>query len=561
MKSRILFIFTCFIVWIIGCNDSTIKDETGDPSLSNRIKWKKILKVTVSKPNEPLATTRTQISNVSRLMAAAKINQALETYEGKFPYRLSTVFQIAKTDTDEGGDGGPAITTVVVRGHQYYVAMLDYPKGEANRAAYEQTGRAIPAIGVADAEDETRPAWIRIQDENGHPYKIKIYLGDQSSTTDDHNIYRFLRNRGYRTYGLHRLDNPTLEVDDDWRPYFTVTYVLDDAGKLENGHGYWAEKFILVDPQNEKLQEFSLDNPFTARNERDPKIPDWVDQVYSERVLCDAINYWGYNTENFGKTSKLNQFEVDGNDLYPVMNEANTNLVYTAYITSSMPDVSTSGIMLCDPRTGECTYYLTEGKQSMAIKSAAFNAVKQATTLYGYYVEDMTIHTIYGERTWEGVLTRPAVDNSVGENGNGHEYGTLYAATFLLRADYDVKPANVIWANNKQDAFLRYEQHLVMNQSARTGSNVLEDKEVKGVINSVDSITVNSNTSYIVTLKDHPKELWEVRILYVGDPRSVEIFQAKPGSVAVISYGDPKNRKSYFVREFHLAEPETGNHG
>jgi hypothetical protein len=163
----------------------------------------------------------------------------------------------------------------------------------------------------------------------------------------------------------------------------------------------------------------------------------------------------------------------------------------------------------------------------------------------------MTLHTIYGERTWEGVLTRPAVDN------NGKEFGTLYSATVLLRADYDVKPSNVIWANNKQDAFLKYEQHLVMSTSARTGSNVLEDKEIKGEIDTIQPITLNDGTSYIVTLKDHPKELWEVRILYVGDPRSVEIFQAKPGNTVAIAYGDPKNRKSYFVREFHLVEAKA----
>jgi hypothetical protein len=200
---RIVLLVMCSLLIFSSCNGSVAKDETNEPRLDNRIKWKKILKVKVADPNKSLATTRTQISNVSRMMAAAKINQALEVYDGKFNYRLSTVFQIAKTDTEEGGDGGPAITPVVVKGHQYYIAMLDYPKGEANRAAYEQTGRAIPAIGVADAEDETRPAWIRIQDEGGHPYKIKLYLGDQSTMRDDHNIYRFLRNRGYYTVGLH----------------------------------------------------------------------------------------------------------------------------------------------------------------------------------------------------------------------------------------------------------------------------------------------------------------------------------------------------------------------
>ena len=493
-----------------GCNGCEHKDETGAPSLENRLRWKKFIKVTVADPNTPIATTRTQISNVSRSMATAKINQALETYTSKFPYRLSSVFQIARTDKGEGEDGGPAITQVVVKGHQYHIAMLDYPNGEANRAAYVQTGKSIPAIGVADAEDETKPAWIRTQTEAGQPYKIKLYLGEQTTGSDDHNIYRFLRNRDYKTYGRHRLDNPTLEVDDDWRPFFTVTYVMDDAAAVENGHGYWAEKLLLVDPQEESIKEFALDNPTTDKDERDPKIPDWIDQIYSERVLLDQLSYWGYNPENFGKTSKLNQFEVDNNNLYPVMNEANTNLVYTGFITSSQPDVSTSGIMLCDPRSGACTYYLTEGMNSMAIRSAALNAVKQATALYGYYIEDLTLHTIYGERTWEGVLTRPAIDN------NGAEFGTLYAATFLLRADYDVKPSSVVWANNMQDTFLRYEQHLVMNQSSRTGTNVLEDKEAKGEVDTIHAITVNGDTSYIITLKDHPKELWEVRILYVG---------------------------------------------
>jgi hypothetical protein len=365
MKSIVL----CAALALIGCtecNGSSAKDETNAPSLAHRTQWKHFLKVTNADPNAPLATTRTQISNVSRYMAAAKINQALESYSAKFNYRLSSVYQIARTDTDEGGDGGPAITTVVVNNHQYYIAMLDYPKNEQNHAAYEQTGMAIPAIGVVDAEDETRPAWIRTQTEDGKPYHITLYLGDQATTTDPHNIYRFLRDQGYKTYGYHRLDNPTLEVDDNWRPFFTVTYVKDECGKLENGHGYWAEKFLLVDPQTEKIQEFLLDDPKTDKNERDPKIPNWVDQIYSEQVMLDLISYWGYNTENFGKHSKLNQFEVDGNDLYPVMNEANTNLVYTAFITSSQPDVSTSGVMLCDPRMGTCIYYLTEGTQSMS---------------------------------------------------------------------------------------------------------------------------------------------------------------------------------------------------
>jgi hypothetical protein len=59
----------------------------------------------------------------------------------------------------------------------------------------------------------------------------------------------------------------------------------------------------------------------------------------------------------------------------------------------------------------------------MATKSAATNTIRQATALYGFDVEDLTLHTVYGVRTWEGILTRPAFDN------NGNHYGSMYSGT------------------------------------------------------------------------------------------------------------------------------------
>jgi hypothetical protein len=560
----ILLVFLALFAtsFLMGCSSCESKSELSSPSLDNLKKWKGYLNIKIAPPGARLPTTRTQISNVSREMAAAKINQALESYNEQFSFRLSTVYQIAKTDKSEGGDGGPAITQVVIKGHQYHIAMLDLPSEETNRAAYEAVGKKIVAIGVADAEDETRPAWIRTKTEDGKPYAITLYLGSQAAV-DSNNIYRFIRkfqDGKYATYGAHRIDNPTLEVDDNWAPFFTATYVKED-GYGEFGEGWWAEKLVLVDAQTQKLQEFLLDDPNTKdKNERDPKIPEWIDQIYSEKVLLDLITYWGYNVDNYGKTSKINEFHVDDDELYPVMNEANTNLVFSAYITSTQPDTSTSGIIFADPRTGETTYYPTEGSNSMAIKSAAMNAIKQATALYGYDVEDLTLHEIYGERTWEGILTRPAFanDGSSSKTDSGDitytqpsRYGTLYVGTVLLRADYDVKPANVIWANSMQETFMKYERFLIMNRTARTGSNVLEDKEVRGIIDTIQPIAINGGTSYIVTLIDQPGKLWEVQIHYVGDQRTTDVFTLKAGDAVGINYGDPKNRTSYFAREIH----------
>ena len=119
----------------------------------------------------------------------------------------------------------------------------------------------------------------------------------------------------------------------------------------------------------------SVDNPNTLdKNERDQNIPAWADQIYSPWIIAKWIGYWGYNPDNYGKTSELGKLIVDGDDIDQVMNAANTNLVLIAYITSNLPDNSNVGIMLVDPRTAEATFYRTRGTtRAMAVKSAAEN--------------------------------------------------------------------------------------------------------------------------------------------------------------------------------------------
>ncbi|MEA3249948.1 MAG: hypothetical protein U9Q03_06390 [Patescibacteria group bacterium] len=527
-----------------GCMDCTWRCTAGEPSRANYVRWQNYLKVRTAEPDEPIATTQTQISNVSPEMAAAKIAQALESYDAELGYRLSSVFEIANTDALEGEGTRPAITDVVVNGHYYYVAFLDYPAGEVNRAAYEQTKRTIPAVAVVDAEDETRPAWIRTADEEGNPYAIKVYMGVQTSGWDDQNIYRFLRNRGYRTYGSHRLDNPTLEFDENWRPYFTVTYCDDDGWGAEIGTAFFPESLLVVDIQLETMQEYALDDPNTEANERADNIPDWVDQIYSPELILDWIGHWGYNPENYGKTSNLDRFIVDGGRLDQVMNAANTNLVFVAYITSTQQDNSTVGVMLVNPRSGNATYYPTQGvERAMATKSAAANAIRQAAIRWEYDVEDLTLHTIYGVRTWEGVLTRPAFDN------DGERYGSLYAATVLLRADHYVHPAGAIWANNRHEAFTRYEEYLYLRQTTRVGSNVLEDEEVTGTVGEVQRVVLGGDTSFLLRLEGHPGELWGVSLGYLGNPQTEDVLTVEPGDEVFMMYGDPQNRDTYIVRE------------
>ena len=530
----------------MGCyRDTTI--TALDVSYANEVKWKSYLKVRTADPSEEIDTTQTQISNVSPELAIAKVNQALESADADLGYRLSTVFQIAENNF------AYAVTGMVVDGHYYYVAMLDYPPGNETHAAFEQTKGTIPAVAVVDAEDETKPAWIRTADAKGVPYAIMLRFTAQANW-DNGTIEWYLRNHGYRygIIGCNRLENPTLEMDDDWRPYFTVSYEQDDACGGTIGTFYYPTKLLVVDAQDDDIKEYALDNPNTTdADERSKDVPAWVDQVYSPNLALDWIDQWGQNTDNYGKTSELNEFQADGKHVDQVMSGDNTHLVFVSYMTSMHVDDSVIGVMVFDPRVGTATFYNAQGsKRAMATKTAAINAIKQATHRWDYGVDDLTLHTIFGVHTWEGVLSRPAVNN------NGHELGSVYAGTVLLKADADVKPANVMWATSKHEAFTKYEQHLYLSQTERVGSNALTDSEISGTIDRVTPIVVQGDTNYLVQLEGHPGETWDVQIGYIGDPRTEDILLAQTGAKVHLRYGDPHNRKTYFTREVTLL-PET----
>jgi hypothetical protein len=443
--------------------------------------------------------------------------------------------------------------------------MLDYrnmsQKG-AVLAAYEQTKGIIPAVAVVDGEDATKPAWIRMRDDDGNPYHIVIRLSRMYSY-DDNNIYRHLRNHGFSTaLSCSNLDNPTLEMDDKWRPYFTVTYTTNDACGLTNGTMHHPTKLIVVDAQTTDaggIKAYQLADPTDLSIKRDPNIPKWIDQVYSPSIVREWINAWGYNTANWGKTSELDEFKMDGEHLDEVMNFANTNIVFVAYITSTNIDDSLIGVMLIDPQDGTAELYETQGIHAMATKTSAVNAMKQATHRWDYDVEDVTPHTIYGVLTWQGELTRPAVDDE------GNNYGSLYCGMVMLQANYDHQPQHVQWGFEKREVFTKYERWIILSHTRRIGSNIDEKKEITGTVTKKDTVVTDGNTDFLLSIAEHPGT-FAVPVQYLGDSTSEEVFDIHVGDKIYMKYADPVNTHTYLTLEIHnltrppIAETQANEH-
>lgn len=563
-------------ILFVGCGGSyTSKTESNTPSLSHRKTWKKFLKYKHADEGQAINTTTTHIANVSHLIAVNKINQALQNYTVNMPYKLSTVFQLATQDIEEGEvtkDGknnDAAVTAMVIQGHLYYVGFLDWPNSSSSLAMFNQVGGIIPAIAIVDGEDETKPAWIRTSDEDGNPYKIKLHFTQQTpNTTDDNNIYRHLRNRGYSTaLSCNGIDNPKLELDDKWKPYFVVTYNTYDSCGWTYGTMEHPVDLLVVDAQTGDVKTLKLDEPTTEVNERDPEINQsygWIDQIYSPKVIQQWINAWGYNPDNYGKTSTLDQFHTDSSHMDEVMNFNNTNIEFVSYIVSAYSDDSLIGVMCIDPREGTAIFFDTQGAKAMATKSMALNVISETVNplivelrnssggegssgnikrAVEYEVEDLALHTIFGEPTWQGEITKPAYDDK------GNRYGSVYYGTVLLRADADLISQSVAWAETKHEAFTKYQKTLFLKQSDRIGSNILEVKEIEGKVTGIKTVVSNGETTYLVKLagSDHQ---WEIPIDYVGDPLNEDIIDAEVGDTVYMKFADIINRKTHLTREF-----------
>src|SRR6185369_9666291 len=96
-----------------------------------------------------------------------------------------------------------------VKGHRYWIAPLTFHNffDEINMGS-----PVSPGYVVVDAEDPDAEPEIK------QGYKIRLFTDQIWGLS----LTRFLYQYGY-TDGI--LDDPTLEVDDDWTPYWVVTYI------------------------------------------------------------------------------------------------------------------------------------------------------------------------------------------------------------------------------------------------------------------------------------------------------------------------------------------------
>jgi len=407
--------------------------------------------------------------------------------------------QVIASGSDESGRnlgsvyevGEPVLQSV--RDHLYWIADLEF----AGWRVWMQTGQVVPGYIAVDAEDPDAQAQLHLG--FAMKYVPSAYHGNK--------LERHLYTSGFQRVNV---DDITIEIDDEWRPWYTASLNKPQVGT----QGNVPFAMIVVDPATGEAVRYGLD-----------ETPAWIDRVYSAHTVRDMVNWWGnYADSNWkliGRT-KANRFQVVGD---PV-------LVYTkgghpdwqVVISSLNDDNSITGVMLVNGRTGKARLF--PSLAGTPIPEDVLHTFQNARdTIKNFRPRHLSMHLIFGEPTWVVSYITPAHD---GDDTPGEPFQGIG----LLPAR-DVNGSNVVFAKTKEAAFAQYLTVLAHQSSTDAPSEKRAVEETSGTVREVVQQIEEGNTFYLIWLNEDAAHVFRA-----ARNVSVELPFVKPGDTVTVQYID-----------------------
>lgn len=258
---------------------------------------------------------------------------------------------------------------------------------------------------------------------------------------------------------------------------------------------------IEVDAKTKACTYYNLD-----------EIPKYVDRVYPEWVFTNYLKYYGLYKKGFinslfgqkgcqKPTKDSDIIYIDGICYY-----------YTGF-TSTGKAESSNGIMMMNSRTGEISYYKTNGLSEERAREVAEGVVQEKEYVASYPL----LLTIGNEETYF-MLMRDKSDNLTG-----------YA--FVSYKDYTKSSV----ATSLLDAQAQY----VKSLSKSNSTEVLDESnsiELNGVISDIASENIDGTTVYYVKIEGSDK------IFQMFSELNLDIVFANIGDKIKITYFDSNSK-------------------
>lgn len=373
-----------------------------------------------------------------------------------------------------------------VRKHLYWIAPLVYNNVWVNLRQWQS-----PGYVVVDAEDPNASPQLRTG------YHMR-YLPDALLNQD---LLRYVYLSGYVNGDLA---DPTLEVDDSWRPYFTVSLMQPTRGFT----GEVVSRALVVDTQTGAIASYAPS-----------KVPSWVDRVIPADAVNQYLTWWGlYAHAPWFNPSGQNQQSPATDMPELVYNQVDQPVWLEPMTSNAASDNSSTGVILFDTRDMAGRFYPLTG---LGVTDNVISAFKSnPANIRNYDVGNVELYQIYGEPTWVATFTQ---DNA---------YGASFQAVGMVDAKH-LNGANVVMASSKAEALAGYAQWLADHDVTGAGATQsAKSVTITGKLARISAATERGATVYYMTLDGQTK------IFKAGLALSPALPLAQPGDTVSVTYLD-----------------------
>jgi hypothetical protein len=388
-------------------------------------------------------TDASHIVLVSQSVAAYKGQQVL----GSTGQNLGSAYNLDQS----------SYTLQSIKHHLWYVAPLSY-----NNVFVNLTNPMTPGFVMVDAENPQQSAILHTED-----WAKIAYLSGALLNQD---LLRHVYLSGY-TYG--NLVDPTLELDDNLHPYWTISLMQPSRGYT----GDVLSEVLLVDAHTGEIKKYKPQD-----------IPSWVDRVIPASTVTQYLQWWGlYHAAPWFNPSGLGQ-QQPASTPQLLYNNIDQPVWLVPMTSTSANDNSSTGMFLFDTHTNSAKFYPQMAGLGVGDNlTSTFRSTR--ANIRGYDVASVQLYQIFNTPTWVAIYVQSTSS------------GDIYQDVGLVDAR-QLNGGNVQFEADLPTALSDYQQWLTQQgNSATSGGSMNKMQTITGKVLRVSSVQQGNNTIFYLQIE------------------------------------------------------------
>lgn len=368
--------------------------------------------------------------------------------------------------------------------HLYYVDALAYNNVFANLAS-----PTTPGFVVVDAEDPQQVPQLHTGSTDSIRYLPGALLNQD--------LLRHVYLSGY-TYG--RLVDPTLELDDNFHPYWTISLMQPTRGYV----GDVLSEVLIVDAHTGDITQYQPQN-----------VPTWVDRVMPADTVNQYLDWWGlYHAAPWFNPSGMGQ-QTPASAPQLLYNNVDQPVWLIPMTSSSANDNSSTGIFLFNTHKNEADFYPLSG---IGIGSNVSSTIQSTrANIRGYNVDSIQLYQIYGTPTWVAIFVQPTGS------------GSIYQAVGIVDAR-NLNGSNVQFEPTLSQALQDYQQWLTQQGNGANTPSGSTKQTVTGKVLRISPVQQGGNTIYYIQVAGQ-------KVIFTANlSLSPKLPLVQPGDTVVVSF-------------------------